>query len=55
MVSHFFRMSEILFWSEDGRGVSQWYWSREYLGEFRAITMLGIVSSELGMKEAFVL
>ena len=55
MVSHFLRISVILFWSGDERGVSQLYWSREYLGELGAIIVLGMVSSELGMNEAFVL
>ena len=55
MVSHFFRVSVILFWSEVGRGDSQLYWRREYLGEQRVIVMLGTVSSELGINEAFVL
>ena len=55
MVSHFFRFSVILFWSEDERGVSQLYLSREYLGELGAVIVLGTVSSELWMNEAFVL
>ena len=55
MVLHFFILSVILFWSEDERGVSQLYWSREYLEELGAVIVLGIVSSELGMNEAFVL
>ena len=32
MVSQVLRRSEILFWSEDGRGDSQLYCRREYLG-----------------------
>ena len=54
IVSQVFRRSEILFWSGEGRGVSQWYCSRVYLGVFGGIETHGTVSSELGMKEAFV-
>ena len=55
MVSHFFRISVILFWSQVGRGESKFYWRREYLGEQGVIVMLGTVSSELEINEAFVL
>ena len=54
MVLHFFRVSVILFWSKVGRGDSQSYWRREYLGELGAIAMLRTVSSELWINEAFV-
>ena len=54
-VSHFFRISVILFWSGVGRGDSLLYWRREYLGEQGVFVMLGTVSSELGINEAFVL
>ena len=54
IVSQVFRRSEILFWSGEGRGVSQWYCRRVYLGVVEAIEMQWTVSSELGMKEAFV-
>ena len=49
------RRSWILFWSEvEERGFSQLNWRTEYLGELGALTMLGTVSSELGIKEALV-
>ena len=54
MVSQVLRRSEILFWSEDGRGDSQWYCRREYLGVVGVVVMLGTDSSELGIKEDFV-
>ena len=55
MVSQVLRRSEILFWSEDGRGDSQLYCRREYLGVVGVVVMLGMDSSELGIKEDFVL
>ena len=55
MVSQVLRRSKILFWSGDGRGDSQWYCRRVYLGVVGAIAMQGTDSSELGMKDAFVL
>ena len=55
MVSQVLRRSMILFWSGDGRGVSQWYCRRVYLGVVGAVVILGTDSSELGMKEDFFL
>ena len=57
MVSQVLRRSKILFWSGDGRGDSQWYCRRVYLGVAGVVVILDrvvslIISEILATKSA---